>query len=113
MKISEINKRLSKILDESKIERDNVFDLKGDILFDNIAGGLSFSIDKETGSVSISTYLSETGGKGNFKVENGGNSQEELKALYDNLKDELTTLSQTVDDSMKQVLAKYGLKETL
>lgn len=111
MDIKKLTEELNSLMNESKIERDNVFDLKASILFDNISGGLSFSIDKQTGNVSFATYLSETGGKGNYKAENLGTSQDELRQLYDNLKDELTTLSQTVDDSVKQILAKYGLKE--
>ena len=110
----DIAKELKENIDllESKIEKDDIFNYKGDILFDNIAGGISFSIDKKTGEVSFSTYLSDEGGKGNYKQVNGGTSNEELEVLYNNLKDDLLTLSNTVDDSLKQILAKYGLRET-
>lgn len=97
---------------ESKIEKDNVFDLSSSITFDNIAGGLSFSIDKNTGMVSFATYLSEQG-KGNYKVENGSTSENELRVLYDGLKDDLNTLCNSIDNNIQQILAKYGLKSTL
>lgn len=97
---------------EAKMERDNTFDYKAEISFENLMGGLSFSINKDNGNVSFSTYLSENVGKGNYKLENGSNTNNELNALYASLKNELLTLSNTVDESLKQILAKYGLKET-
>lgn len=97
---------------EAKMERDNTFDYKAEISFENLMGGLSFSINKDNGNVSFSTYLSENVGKGNYKLENGSNTNNELNALYASLKDELLTLSNIVDESLKQILAKYGLKET-
>ena len=74
---------------EAKMDRDNVFDYKCNISFEKLIGGLSFSINKETGNVSFSTYLSENAGVGNYKLENGTVDQNQLDVLYDNLKDEL------------------------
>ena len=96
---------------EAKVDKDNIFDYQCDIIFDNIAGGISFSIDKQSGNLSLSTFITEDSA-GNFKQENGGNSQEELRVLYDNIKEEIEEIANTVDESLKQVFAKYGLRKT-
>ena len=106
-------KELAEVLDinESKINKDKIFDLECDILFDNISGGLSFNINKEDGNISFSVLLDESG-NGNYKLENESNNEDELKALYNDLKDEMQQLAQTLDDGIKQILARHGLRET-
>lgn len=98
-------------LHEAKVKKDDIFDLNCELVFDNISGGISFTIDPETGSVSFSTSLDEQG-HGAYRLENMPQSQDEFKSLYNDLKDELSTLATTIDDNMKQISAKHGLRES-
>lgn len=105
--IRERLKETLKQIQEAKLEKDSMFDLKGEIVFENLSGGLSFSINKDNGTVSISTTLNQNS-KGNYKPQTDDTDYENL---YEDLKDELSMLAKTIDDSMKQILAKHGLRE--
>ena len=103
-------KQLAEYLNEE--QKDDVFNLEFQQTFDNLSGGISFSINKETGEVSFSTFLQEDATSGNYKILNQGDDTEELNALYADLKDEISSIVSTIDSSIIQVLAKHGLKKT-
>lgn len=104
----ELEESINKI-NEAKVNKDDIFDLNCEISLSNISGGLSFKINKDTGEVSISTSMLEVG-HGNYRLENMP-EQEALKGLYEELKDELEQLANTVDQSMTQIIAKHGLRQ--
>lgn len=96
-------------LNEAQVEKDDIFDLNCDISLSNISGGLSFSINKDNGEVSISTSMIE-GGHGNYRLEVMP-QEEALKGIYDELKDDLEQLAKTIDQSINQIVAKHGLRQ--
>ena len=96
-------------IDEAKILKYDIFDYKFEVLFDNISGGLSFSI--KDGNISFSTLLNENG-HGNYKLETPPQNEEAYKELYNDLKDELQTIASSLDESFKSILSKHGLRET-
>lgn len=99
-----IAKDLDEKINECKIVRDNVFEKQFDLSFDTISGGISLGI--KDGTVSFSCSLEETG-SGSYKLQNG-----EEEALYNDLKESLQQICQMVDDEMKQLIARHGLKST-
>lgn len=103
MNFYDLAKEMEKV-NESKIVRDNVFDKQLDISFDTISGGISFGI--KDGTVSFSCSLEETG-SGSYALEQGDET-----ALYNDIKEDLKQICQMVDDEMRQILAKHGLKST-
>ena len=105
-----IAKELEPYINEAEQQKDDIFDLKYETSFENISGGLSFSINKETGDISFTTLLNEEG-HGNYKSENES-TEDSLKSLYNDLKDEFTMLANNIDTSVRQILAKHGLRET-
>lgn len=100
---------LEEMLDEAKIIRDDVFDQEYDLSFEFISGGVSLKVNKETGEVSITTSLSETG-SGAYKLEVADDAS--LKQIYDGLKEDITNICKRFDEEVQQSLAKYGLKST-
>ena len=104
-----LSKEIAEALSEAKIEKDNVFELNSEILFENISGGIAISIND--GNISISTLLNEDG-QGNYKLLNTPQEEDTYKNLYNDLKDELFEICKYVDQNIKQVLAKHGLRET-
>ena len=100
---------LEEMLDEAKIIRDDIFDQEYDLSFEFISGGVSLKVNKETGEVSITTSLSETG-SGAYKLEVGDDAA--LKQVYDGLKEDITNICKRFDEEVQQSLAKYGLKST-
>ena len=96
-------------INEAKVVKDNEFEYDFEIDLENIAGGIAFSINKETNDVSFSVKLSENK-RGAYRLltEEGT----DITSLYDNLKEDIKTLSETIDSEMKNILSKYGLKET-
>lgn len=98
-----------KEINEAKVVKDNTFDNIFEIDLETMAGGIGFKIDKETNDVSFSVKLSENK-RGAYRLvtEEGV----EINNLYDNLKEDIKTLSETIDSEMKNILSKYGLKET-
>ena len=105
-----VSKEIEEVLNEAKIQKDDIFDLKGEIIFDNLSGGFSFSINKNDGNISFSTMLNENG-HGNYRVENTPTGEDFYKSLYEDLRDDIQELAKTVDDSMRQILARHGLRE--
>lgn len=99
-----IAKDLDEKINECKIVRDNVFEKQFDLSFDTISGGISLGIKDGTVSFSCS---SEQTGSGSYKLQNG-----EEEALYNDLKESLQQICQMVDDEMKQLIARHGLKST-
>ena len=99
-------------LQEAKIQKDDIFDKTCEIILDGIAGGLAFKFDATDGTISFSTILSQAGGRGQYKLQNPADTEEAYNKLYEDLKDELTYICNTVDDSIKQILAKHGFRET-
>lgn len=95
---------LAKELDEATKVRDNVFKKELDISFDTISGGISLGINN--GTISFSCSLNETG-SGSFALEAGHE-----EALYKSISEDLFNICKMVDDEMKQLIAKYGLKST-
>jgi len=102
----EIDSKLTKDegLNEESIVRDNVFDKQLDLSFDTISGGLSFGIKE--GTISFSCSLEETG-SGSYALEQG-----DEESLYKSIKEDLQNICKMVDDEMRQLIAKYGLKST-
>lgn len=95
---------LAKELDEATKVRDNVFKKELDISFDTISGGISLGINN--GTISFSCSLNETG-SGSFALEAGHE-----ETLYKSIAEDLFNICKMVDDEMKQLIAKYGLKST-
>lgn len=89
---------------EEAIVRDNVFDKQLDLSFDTISGGISLGIKE--GTVSFSCSLEETG-SGSYALEQGDEEN-----LYKQIRDDLQNICKMVDDEMRQIIAKYGLKST-
>ena len=100
---------ICKEFDESEISKDNVFDTELNISLDNIAGGISMSVNRENGNVSISTSLEQTG-SGQYRLTQY--DDETLKTLYNNMKSDLTELCKSFDEELAQILAKNGLRST-
>lgn len=105
----ELEESMRKI-DEAKVNKDDIFDLNCEVIFDNLSGGISFKINKDDGAVSFSALLNENG-HGSYRLENMPN-EEALKGLYEELKDEIEQVASMVDQSMKQILAKHGLRQS-
>lgn len=96
-------------LTEAKVSRTNVFKDKINIDFATIAGGLAISINKDNGTLSISTSL-EPSGSGMYGLTDYDEAS--LKALLLNIKDDLLNLCNTFDEEINQIMAKNGLKST-
>ena len=89
---------------EESIIRDNVFDKQLDLSFNTISGGISFGI--KNGTISFSCSLKETG-SGSYALEQGNE-----ETLYKQISEDLQNICNMVDDEMRQLIAKYGLKST-
>lgn len=96
-------------MDEANITRDNIFENKLNISFDNIAGGVSLSINDDEGTLSISTSL-DTTGVGQYGLSDFDN--ETLKTLFSNVKEDLLNLCKNFDNEIIQIITKNGLKST-
>lgn len=107
----DVAKQLECLMNESEIEKDNVFELSADIIFNNVSGGVSFKINKDNGEVSFSTNMQEVG-SGSYKLQSDIQTEDAYKQLYEDLKDELSSLCETFDTNIQQILAKHGLKST-
>lgn len=108
-----ISKNLEKVLnnlDEAKIVKDNVFELDYQIDFENLSGGLTFTIDKDNNNISFSVALSESG-KGVYRPVTEETSEEDLQTMYGNIKQDIQDIALHLDSEIKQLLNKYGLKE--
>lgn len=99
-----------KDVNEAKLADENVFKLDFDVKFEHLAGGVSVVIDKKTGEVSFSVALNEDS-KGGYKLESLP-SEEGYKQLYEDLKDDLLELCDTVDKGIMQIVAQHGLRTT-
>ena len=106
----ELEECLSSLKEAEQVKND-VFNLEYGLEFDKVSGGISFNINKEDGSVSISTSLNE-GGRGSYKLVNPPVDETGYKNLFEELKDEFQYIASTLDDSVKQILAKHGISET-
>lgn len=94
---------------EAQVSRNNVFKDKLAFGFDNIAGGIAVSINKDNGTLSISTSLEQTG-SGQYGLTNYDDAA--LKTLFSNIKNDLLNLCQNFDDEISQIMAQNGLKST-
>lgn len=94
---------------EAQVSRNNVFKDKLAFGFDNIAGGIAVSINKDNGTLSISTSLEQTG-NGQYGLTNYDDAT--LQALFSNIKNSLLDLCQTFDEEISQIMAQNGLKST-
>lgn len=99
-----IAKELDEKINESKIVRDNQFQQQLDLSFDTISGGISFGVKE--GTISFSCSLEETG-SGSYALLQGNPEDK-----YNDIKEDLKQICQMVDDEMKQLIAKHGLKST-
>lgn len=91
-------------LSEESIIRNNEFTQQADFSFDTIAGGISCGINND--KISFSCSLDETG-SGSYSLQNGN-----ISDIYKSITEDLQNICKMVDDEMRQVLAKYGLKST-
>ena len=98
-----------KQLEEAKVEKEDIFDFNCQIVLSNMSGGISFAINKETGEVSLSTALLEDG-RGNYRIQNFKDAGS-LEGLYEELKDDIEQLANTIDQSLTQIIAKHGLRQ--
>ena len=94
---------------EAQVSRNNVFKDKLAFGFDNIAGGIAVSINKDNGTLSISTSLEQTG-NGQYGLTNFDDAT--LQALFSNIKNSLLDLCQNFDEEISQIMAQNGLKST-
>ena len=97
------------LITEAEITKDNVFETKADISLESIAGGISLSVNKENGNVSISTSLEQTG-SGMYRPTNADANG--MQEIYNNIKEDLFNLCKNFDSEINQIMAKYGLKST-
>ena len=97
-------KELDSKVNEEAIVRDNVFDKQLDLSFDTISGGISMGIKE--GTISFSCSLEETG-SGSYALEQGDEED-----LYKQIKTDLQNICKMVDDEMRQLISRYGLKST-
>ena len=102
-----VAKELEKTMDESRLSRDNIFDLEASISFETVSGALALKVNEENGTVSIACSLDETG-SGAYGLQDTNN----IKSVYEGLRDDLQNLCNNFDEELTQVLAKYGLKPT-
>lgn len=91
-------------LHEESIVRNNVFDKQLDLSFDTISGGISMGIKE--GTISFSCSLEETG-SGSYALEAGDEEN-----LYKQIVPELQNICKMVDDEMRNLIARFGLKST-
>ena len=105
-----VAKELEEMMSEAAMTQNNELDNKLDITFENLTGGFGMTIDDQSGDVSISVQLKETG-SGNYRVPTE-QSKEELNTLYKNLKNDLLTLCRNFDNEVAQLITRYGLKST-
>jgi hypothetical protein len=105
----DVCKDMEEHLTEAEVTRDNVFESKLNISLDSIAGGISLSINKENGNVSISTSLEQTG-SGMYRLTDYDDAT--LKTLFSSIKNDLLELCKNFDNEINQIIAKNGLKST-
>lgn len=94
---------------EAKEGRDDIFEGEYEVTLQNIAGGIAYKINKETGNISFSTTL-EQSGSGQYRLLNYDDKT--LEELYKNLKADIMELCQNFDDGIQQIIAKHGLNST-
>ena len=104
-----VAKEIEEALSESRISRDNVFNMELTISFETISGGVSLKANDEDKTVSISCTLDETG-SGAYGLTTG--EPDAIKNVYNGLKDDLQNLCNNFDQEFQQLIAKYGLKPT-
>ena len=100
----ELDSKVESIKNEEAIVRDNEFTEQLDLSFDTISGGISMGI--KDGTISFSCSLEETG-SGSYSLVDG-----DLSGLYKQIREDLQNICNMVDDEMRQVIARYGLKST-
>ena len=105
----ELNDKIEEALSEATVTQDNVFRDEIKISLDNIAGGISIKLNKDTGKISISTSLEQTGA-GMYGLTNFDDAT--IEQLQKQLKDSLLELCQTFDDGITQITNQYGLRST-
>lgn len=106
----DLEAKLENKIDEAQITGEGPNGTDINIRFENITGGLSLSMNKNTGYISISVSLGELG-NGNYRVANS-TSPEDAAEVCKNIKDELLSLCSNFDDEIKQLITRYGLKST-
>lgn len=109
--MKDIINTLKEVLQEAEIKQNNVFDNEAQILFDNMPGGISLDIDKNTGTISLTTKVGETEQPGSYKSQNNL-SEDELDALFKQIVEELHDLCTSFDEELKQLLDRHGLLPT-
>lgn len=103
------NERLETVL-EAKIDKQDIFDLEGQITMENIAGGIAVNVDSNNSEVSLSFTLKDTGeSKGAYKLQNTLENNEAYEQLFKDILKDLEELAQSTDTEIKQILGKYGL----
>ena len=106
----DIAKQLEETMNESEVIVDDMFTSGCEIAFEHIAGGIGIKVNAETGEISITSTLAEEG-HGNYKLETSPMT-DTYKQLYEDLKDEFSTLCNTFDKGVQQIIAKHGLRTT-
>lgn len=106
---NELNQKIEAALGEALVDRDDVFDNQLEIKLENIAGGIAVSINKDTGNVSFSTSLNQSG-SGMYGLANY--DEQTLKQLQSELKADLLELCKTFDEGIIEIVNKHGLKST-
>jgi len=104
-----VAKDLEEMLSEAKVLQDNVFEQEYKMSFEFISGGITLKVNKDTGEVSISTSLEETG-SGAYALQQADEGT--LTNTYNGLKEDMMNICKKFDEEVQQSLAKYGLKST-
>ena len=100
---------LEEMLDETKILPDGELHNDLNITFEFISGGFSAKLNEETGDISMSVNLRETG-SGCYNLEQTNLAQS--KQIFKDIRQDLQNLCDNFDKEIKQLLARYGLKST-
>ena len=110
--IKDIINDLKEALSEAEIERNNQFDLETDIRFSALPGGIKTTVDTENNTVGLTLFLDEQGGQGNYRLKNDLSDDVGFENLQENLKNDLKLAMDSFDESITQIINKYGLLPT-
>lgn len=99
---------LKNAIREANVDNLNSFKLSGLIDFDSISGGITYKINEETNTFSISFILDESKVENDYKFETNINALD-AKQIFNTIGDELLELCRSFDESLNGILIKHGL----
>lgn len=110
--IKDIISDLKEALNEAEIERNNQFNLESDIRFSALPGGVKTSINTENNTVGLTLFLDDRGGQGNYRLKNDLSDDVGFENLHENVMEDLKLAMDSFDQSIAQIINKYGLLPT-